>query len=292
MNSVPDFAERRTPLLRWRSLAVAALIAAFVLAAEALCQLGFDGDPGGVILVVAVGCGLILLPLMVAGASGPWATNKQSVLRLVVVVLAMIAGCALAEVCANWYFTQAHIGFENTRLYLAGRPPYGQPFLPQAYLLYTARPGMFGTNYHNRQGYRGPEVPMQRTPGVARIVCLGGSTTYGWSVADPLHAFPAQLADILQQQLPEGVRGVEVINAGLPWATTAAAVSSQDVSIPIISSSSITFSRILSLLIPAATMRCFRMLEAILRPCGTISPITATSENRLSCPSRFRCWAA
>jgi len=74
---------------------------------------------------------------------------------------------------------------------------------------------------HNSQGYRGQAYSMKRKPGVARILCLGGSTTYGWGVDRPEETYPARLEETLARDLPPGVEGIEVINAGLPYGTTA-----------------------------------------------------------------------
>ncbi len=63
-------------------------------------------------------------------------------------------------------------------------------------------------------GVRGP-APREPGPGkVPRIVCLGGSTTFGYSVSDG-----APWPRVLEKQLKE-VGPVEVVNAGRPGATT------------------------------------------------------------------------
>ncbi|MFO0974207.1 MAG: glycosyltransferase [Phycisphaerae bacterium] len=116
--------------------------------------------------------------------------------------------------------------YEAVRMVLAGEPfalPLFQNSVSQPYLHYVPAP-----NYrtragleHNAAGFRGRDVPLARTPGVARVLCLGGSTTYGWGVKRAADAYPAQLERILADRLPAGLRGVEVINAGLPFGTTA-----------------------------------------------------------------------
>ena len=88
----------------------------------------------------------------------------------------------------------------------------------QAYLLYIPAPGALD---HNQHGYRGPKVPLAKQPGVARILFLGGSTTYGFTIPQAKDSYPLQVKQILQRQLPPGVNGIEVINAGLNWGTTA-----------------------------------------------------------------------
>jgi lysophospholipase L1-like esterase len=98
-----------------------------------------------------------------------------------------------------------------------------QGTIGQAYLLYVPAPRFWSEGFwqHNAHGYRGEEVPLGRRQGVARVLCLGGSTTYGWEEADPHQSYPAHLEKMLDESPPAGWRGVEVINAGLPWGTTA-----------------------------------------------------------------------
>jgi lysophospholipase L1-like esterase len=64
----------------------------------------------------------------------------------------------------------------------------------------------------NRFGLRGREPAMPKPPGLFRIVALGGSTTFGYSVADE-DAWPSQLATRLGPRC-------EVLNGGRPGATT------------------------------------------------------------------------
>jgi len=93
----------------------------------------------------------------------------------------------------------------------------------QAYLLYTPMPNITieGKKQHNSQGYRGNPVSMDRTPGVCRILFLGGSTTYGWKVYDSKYTYPAFSEGLLNQDLSKECKKVEVINAGLPFGTSA-----------------------------------------------------------------------
>ncbi|MFB3040279.1 MAG: SGNH/GDSL hydrolase family protein [Candidatus Poribacteria bacterium] len=97
-----------------------------------------------------------------------------------------------------------------------------QNSIGQAYLLYIPAPNFskHGSLQHNEQGYRGAAVPLNRAPGKLRILFLGGSTTYGLKVPNPDETYPAQIGRILEQ-MPEGKNGVEIINGGLTWGTTA-----------------------------------------------------------------------
>ena len=99
-----------------------------------------------------------------------------------------------------------------------------QKTIAQPYLLYTSAPNYrdpeFGLQ-HNEDGYRGLATPMDRRPGVYRILCLGGSTTYGTGVGRWEDAYPAVLERLLREDLPDGYHDVEVINGGLTWGTSA-----------------------------------------------------------------------
>jgi len=134
-------------------------------------------------------------------------------------------GLWLVEYAAQRLMTPSH---ETGRLILMGAEDQQlvrmQNTIGQPYLLYISAPNY--THYrhgpqHNAEGYRGKLVPMERQPGVLRVLCLGGSTTYGWSVPYPGQAYPAQLEDFLRADLPAGYTDVEVINGGLPWGTSA-----------------------------------------------------------------------
>ena len=81
-------------------------------------------------------------------------------------------------------------------------------FAPHAFIPYVLNPGYQDTN---SLGFRGPEFAIEREPGVARVVCLGASTTYGLYVGTD-QAYPARLEKLLTF---EGIP-CQVINAGVP----------------------------------------------------------------------------
>lgn len=149
---------------------------------------------------------------------------KRLVFWLILIgfVAAMGEGMAWAVV-ALW---KPH--YDIVRRILAGDESrvivHAQNTVGQAYLLYIAAPGYVdakGVVQHNEDGYRGARVPLSRTPGVARILFLGGSTTYDWQVDHPDSTYPARIGQMLRAYRPPGIRDVEVINGGLPWGTSA-----------------------------------------------------------------------
>lgn len=146
---------------------------------------------------------------------------KKAVFGFVAVVL----GLVLAEAAVRVLFA-LRPALEKKRQYLLGaQNPYEsfQFSLAQAYLHYIPIPNFAhnGILDHNGQGYRGRAVRLDKAPGTLRVICLGGSTTYGWGVDDPAKTYPAYLEGLLAQRPVPGFDRVEVVNAGIPWGTTA-----------------------------------------------------------------------
>ncbi len=101
-------------------------------------------------------------------------------------------------------------------------PDHFPRHLSLPYLGYVAYPGYkkFGIVQHNEDGYRGEKVPLEKT-GKLRVLCLGGSTTYGSTVDSPGQTYPARLQVLLSNYilhdtlLNKTYAGAEVINGGL-----------------------------------------------------------------------------
>ena len=88
---------------------------------------------------------------------------------------------------------------------------------PHPYALFMPAPDFsaYGFQQHNSLGFRGPELREPKS--CPRVVCLGGSTTYGWMEKDPSKTFPA----MMERFLSRPGREVEVVNAGVPMASSA-----------------------------------------------------------------------
>ncbi|MFT7486211.1 MAG: lysophospholipase L1-like esterase [Candidatus Paceibacteria bacterium] len=65
---------------------------------------------------------------------------------------------------------------------------------------------------HNSLGFRGPEISEQKPPGVFRIMCLGGSSTYGHGPTSNERTWPYRLQKRLSMARPD--LSIEVINGG------------------------------------------------------------------------------
>ena len=102
--------------------------------------------------------------------------------------------------------------------------PEGGLYVPHPYTGYTLR-HVPGSPDRNKDGLRGPEVERHKPPGVVRILCLGGSTTYGSGLTAD-EAYPARLAALLAPLSAPGADGgsgrrYEVLNCGVPGYSTA-----------------------------------------------------------------------
>ena len=93
------------------------------------------------------------------------------------------------------------------------------------YISYSLKPGWTTTPEHtkhathNSLGFRGEEYPIEKPEGVFRIVCVGGSSTYGNGPTDDDKTWPSRLQDRLNKRA--GEQRFHVINCGAPmWGTT------------------------------------------------------------------------
>ncbi|HZE89965.1 MAG TPA: SGNH/GDSL hydrolase family protein [Verrucomicrobiae bacterium] len=71
----------------------------------------------------------------------------------------------------------------------------------------------------NALGLRGPERPAGKAPGTYRVICVGGSTTFGAGIVGDENTWPARLEAKLAAARPD--LKIEVWNAGVPGYTSA-----------------------------------------------------------------------
>ncbi len=151
---------------------------------------------------------------------------------LVVIVLILLEALGYLGLWFNSRSTDwlSNKNYFNIRAMLSGdeSPEMLPRFLTLPYLGYISFPGYEkdGVLQHNEDGYRGTKVHMTKKRKF-RVVCLGGSTTYGFGVVSPHESFPAQLEILLNNYIKSNrdlfdmLSGAEVINAGLDAATSA-----------------------------------------------------------------------
>src|SRR5687767_1868942 len=121
---------------------------------------------------------------------------------LVLIVAEIICAIGLRVVQGRWIYTQA----ENDNYKL---------FEPDAALIGVPRKNVSVTingllYHHNAEGFRGENL--EKTKSKKRIICIGGSTTYGIGVSNN-QTWPYYLDSMLQPDY-------EVLNLGIPGHTT------------------------------------------------------------------------
>jgi lysophospholipase L1-like esterase len=164
--------------------------------------------------------------------------GRLKLFRLLTVILMLLALEAISY-CAMWYNSQAFDWLSNknyfrVRAMLIGDRRGAQlpRYLTLPYMGYAPYPGYEknGVVQHNPAGYRGEKVPLKRSSKL-RVLCMGGSTTYGLAVSLPGESYPAQLEKMLNDRishdavLSQRYKGAEVINAGLEAGTSAEELS-------------------------------------------------------------------
>lgn len=95
---------------------------------------------------------------------------------------------------------------------------------PHPYLSYALRPGWTAPEggreqaSHSRLGFRGPEPQVPKPAGTFRILCVGGSSTYGSGPTKDKTTYPAALQGLLRTR---GATRAETVNLGVKgWTTT------------------------------------------------------------------------
>lgn len=159
---------------------------------------------------------------------------RRTVFRFVAATGSVIVAIVLLEAASAFLYSrlELEIGKSNVRAF-AGEESQRDTlkWAMHPHMLYVNNPSYVdeqGRKQHTAGGYRClHEIEVEKTENTVRILVLGGSTTYGTGVDRPEEAWP--------HKLEEGVRAmcqgaelpveVEVVNAGLPWATSAELLS-------------------------------------------------------------------
>lgn len=125
-------------------------------------------------------------------------------------IVFLAAGVLTAEWAARYY--------ERHR----ATPPdyFPQMYYPHVRLRYGLVPNLdyYGWFRINSLGFRGPEASVDKQPGVLRVVCLGGSTTFDIGSIGTARPWPEVLEAELRRRL--GTQSVEVLNLGIPGSTS------------------------------------------------------------------------
>lgn len=148
--------------------------------------------------------------------------TRRTVRRTLLVGAALVVALLLAEVAARvWLHCladppafQRYASIDQLR----GRLGDFARFRAHRHLGFALVPGYLRDgNRHNALGFRGEEITLAKPAATLRVVCCGGSTTYGEGTA---HDYRLSVPFLLQEGLRAGGHTVEVINAGCPGWTT------------------------------------------------------------------------
>lgn len=160
--------------------------------------------------------------------TGGWRRAKRA--GLMVLALAAVAGAGEwgARVWIERSSDESLRAAVEDRLNVAkgGMPEF--PFVPDEDLPYRLRPnylyapaGFATRTAHNEFGFRGDSWTKEKAGDTLRIVCVGGSATYGTGVLDNSLTYPARLGEYLDSsRKPPDWAGVEVFNLGVEGYTT------------------------------------------------------------------------
>lgn len=141
-------------------------------------------------------------------------------------LLALVVGLVSAEVGVRLIDWRAGRTVET---YLPPADPNQALMGLHPFMGYLYRPGAVrvgnveagGNVVHiNSRGMRGPELSAVKAPGTYRILCMGGSTTYGTGASGDNTTYPARLEHYLNERAPAGLE-YEVANCGVQGYTTA-----------------------------------------------------------------------
>lgn len=138
-------------------------------------------------------------------------SNRWRVAILVLLVT-IVAGLGILEAAARIVFDRngMHYGIEMWKYARLVKQQSANPAMAHEHAP-GSRAWLMGTDVTiNSRGLRNPEIGVERTPGVRRIIVLGDSLTFGWGV-DEAHTYPRRLEARLNAT---GARH-EVINAGV-----------------------------------------------------------------------------
>lgn len=139
-----------------------------------------------------------------------WPIWKRAVVLLLPVVVVLVLGEITGRLLEQYagYMPRRAIGYATGNPYLRTALVPGIQF----------QSGPFHVDV-NSLGFRGPEIPIPKPPGVFRIFAVGESTTFGWKgIRSHEEAWPALLEAKLRAAHPD--RQFEVVNAGVPGYTS------------------------------------------------------------------------
>jgi len=144
--------------------------------------------------------------------------------KVLLVVVGTIAAVMLVEVGLRLQLSAA----EFSRMSGRHAPPQSSRWMEHPFLPYAGRPNTNRTMHNDREprvenvvtnsyGFRSHEFPAGKQPGDYVVLCLGGSTTFGYAATND-QTWPELLESKLGERYPD--RNIIVLNLGVDMATS------------------------------------------------------------------------
>ena len=150
--------------------------------------------------------------------------NRRWWIKVVLALVSATFAWIVLEVASGFYFKHRvppSLAKRAIEVEVYGSSAIPLSLDPHPYLLYVNHPGY--EDQINSLGLRGPEIQKEKAAGSRRVLFLGGSTTYSTSVREYTNAWPWQLGVMTKR---EAGLDLEILNGGLPYATTAESLAS------------------------------------------------------------------
>src|SRR5262245_25410501 len=117
--------------------------------------------------------------------------------RILLSLAILLVGSELAVRFVDWRAGR------DSSFFIPEQPMEWGQYMPHPYVGFVLRPGFESRAESRRRvhinslGMRGAEMAAKKPPGTYRILCLGGSTTFGTGATADDKAYPAQLERLL-----------------------------------------------------------------------------------------------
>jgi hypothetical protein len=153
--------------------------------------------------------------------------GRRKASRTLLALLALAVATSVGEWGARTWIKHSSDDSLRATVYdyqkIAKRDTSAFPFMPGENLPYRLKPnylyapeGLATRTAHNEFGFRGKSWTTIKADDTLRILCLGGSATYGVGVLDNDHTYPARMREYLNSsRKPRGWEKVEVFNLGV-----------------------------------------------------------------------------
>lgn len=197
-----------------RAVFVLAMGSSLLICAGALVWLVWRWSTGGPGYNSALTAVYALVHALIAGI-GVWVTRESDEGAKLSRAAGLLAGFII--IITPLVYAELALGIVNPRV-----PARETPYVPDPETEWRMKANYTGEYSRvplqtNADGYRSPELAVEKPEGHVRVICLGDSLTFGHGVEERF-AYPQILQRLLSEQMPE--RKWEVVNTGVEGYST------------------------------------------------------------------------